>query len=131
MVAAGTSDLPVAEEAALSLEFLGHEVRRFLDVGVAGLQRVLAVAEEIRGCEVAIAIAGMEGALPTVLASLVPIPVLAVPTSVGYGVGLGGYVAMMSMLTSCTPGLSVVNIDNGLGAAYAAARINRASQGGR
>lgn len=125
VVAAGTSDLPVAEEAAETAAFLGQEVRRFTDVGVAGLQRVLSVTEAIRACEVAIIIAGMEGALPTVAASLVACPVIAVPTSVGYGVGFGGFAAVLGMLSSCAPGLTVVNIDNGFGAAVAAARMNR------
>jgi pyridinium-3,5-biscarboxylic acid mononucleotide synthase len=125
VVAAGTSDLPVAEEAALTAEFLGHEVSRVTDVGVAGLQRVLAASEELRACEVAVVVAGMEGALPSVVAGLIDRPIVAVPTSVGYGVGLGGFAAMLGMLSSCSPGVTVVNIDNGFGAAVAAARINR------
>lgn len=125
IVAAGTSDRPVAEEAAVTLDFLGHEVVRWTDVGVAGLQRVVGVAEELRTASVCVVVAGMEGALPGVVAGLVPCPVVAVPTSIGYGVGLGGYVAMLSMLTTCSPGVVVVNIDNGFGAAMAAARINR------
>ena len=125
VVSAGTSDQPVAREAAVTAEFLGHEVRYFADVGVAGLQRTLAVVDRVRECSVAIVVAGMEGALPTVLASLVDRPIIAVPTSIGYGVGVGGYVAMMGMLVACAPGVSVVNIDNGFGAAIAAGRINR------
>ncbi|HWM88380.1 MAG TPA: nickel pincer cofactor biosynthesis protein LarB [Kofleriaceae bacterium] len=129
VVAAGTSDLPVAEEAALSAEFLGHRVARLTDVGVAGLHRVLGASEELRACTVIIVVAGMEGALPSVVAGLVDRPIVAVPTSVGYGVGLGGFAAMLSMLASCAPGVTVVNIDNGFGAAVAAARINRRESG--
>jgi NCAIR mutase (PurE)-related protein len=125
VVSAGTSDRPVAEEAVETARFLGHEVVHHVDVGVAGLQRVVAVAEALRGAEVVIAVAGMEGALPGVVASLVDRPVIAVPTSVGYGVGLAGLAAMLTMLASCSPGVAVVNIDNGFGAAVAAARINR------
>jgi pyridinium-3,5-biscarboxylic acid mononucleotide synthase len=124
VVAAGTSDLPVAEEAALTAEFLGHEVVRVTDVGVAGLERVLAASEQLRACQVAVVVAGMEGALPSVVAGLIDRPIVAVPTSVGYGVGLGGFAAMLAMLASCSPGVTVVNIDNGFGAAVAAARIN-------
>jgi len=124
VVAAGTSDLPVAEEAALTAEFLGHPVARLTDVGVAGLHRVLAASEKLRACEVAVVVAGMEGALPSVVAGLIDRPIVAVPTSVGYGVGLGGFAAMLAMLASCSPGVAVVNIDNGFGAAVAAARIN-------
>jgi pyridinium-3,5-biscarboxylic acid mononucleotide synthase len=131
VVAAGTSDLPVAEEAALTAEFLGHRVVRVTDVGVAGLHRVLAAGEEMRACEVAVVVAGMEGALPSVVAGLIDRPIVAVPTSVGYGVGLGGFAAMLSMLASCSPGVTVVNIDNGFGAAVAAARINAVRPGGR
>jgi NCAIR mutase (PurE)-related protein len=125
VVSAGTSDLPVAEEAAQTVEFLGHRVRRINDVGVAGLHRVVSVTEELRSAAVVVAVAGMEGALPGVIAGLIPAPIIAVPTSIGYGVGVGGFVAMMSMLASCSPGVSVVNIDNGFGAAVAATRINR------
>jgi pyridinium-3,5-biscarboxylic acid mononucleotide synthase len=129
VVAAGTSDLPVAEEAAVTAEFLGHQVDRITDVGVAGLQRLVAQAERLRAAEVAIVVAGMEGALPSVVAGLIDRPLIAVPTSVGYGVGLGGYVAMLGMLSSCSPGVTVVNIDNGFGAAVAAALINRRRPG--
>jgi NCAIR mutase (PurE)-related protein len=125
VVSAGTSDAPVAEEAALTAEFLGHRVVRICDVGIAGLHRVLGVAEELRAAEVVIVVAGMEGALPQVVASLIDRPIIAVPTSVGYGVGIGGHVAMLAMLASCSPGITVVNIDNGFGAAVAAVRINR------
>jgi NCAIR mutase (PurE)-related protein len=125
VVSAGTSDLPVAEEAALTAEFLGHRVERVTDVGVAGLHRVLAASEDLRACTAAIVVAGMEGALPSVLAGLIDRPIVAVPTSIGYGVGLGGFAAMLSMLASCAPGVTVVNIDNGFGAAVAAARINQ------
>ena len=123
VVAAGTSDLPVADEVAVTLEFLAVEVTRITDVGVAGLPRTIAAAAELHNVDVAIVIAGMEGALPGVLAGLIDRPIIAVPTSVGYGVGLGGYVAMMAMLASCSPGVSVVNIDNGFGAAVVASRI--------
>lgn len=129
VVSAGTSDLPVAEEAALTAEFLGHRVVRIVDVGVAGLHRVLAASEELRACEVAVVVAGMEGALPSVVAGLIDRPIVAVPTSVGYGVGLGGFAAMLGMLSSCSPGITVVNIDNGFGAAVAAARMNRRRAG--
>jgi NCAIR mutase (PurE)-related protein len=126
VVAAGTSDLPVAEEAAATLEFLGHEVARVTDVGVAGIHRLIAASEELRRCAVAIVVAGMEGALPSAVAGLIDRPIVAVPTSIGYGVGVGGFAAMLSMLSSCAPGVTVVNIDNGFGAAVAAARINQA-----
>ena len=126
VVSAGTSDLPVAEEAAATLEFLGHDVARVHDVGVAGIHRLLAAGEELRACAVAVVVAGMEGALPSAVAGLIDRPIVAVPTSVGYGVGVGGFAAMLGMLSSCAPGVTVVNIDNGFGAAVAAARINRA-----
>jgi hypothetical protein len=125
VASAGTSDRPVAEEAAVTLEFLGHRVDRVTDIGVAGLHRLVAKTERLRAAEVAIVIAGMEGALPSVVAGLIDRPVIAVPTSVGYGVGLGGFVAMLGMLSSCSPGITVVNIDNGFGAAVAAALINQ------
>lgn len=125
VVAAGTSDMPVAEEAALTLEFLGHGVDRLYDVGVAGLHRLLAHTERLRRAEVAVVVAGMEGALPSVVAGLVATPIIAVPTSVGYGVSAGGIAALLGMLSSCSPGVLVVNIDNGFGAAVGAARICR------
>ncbi len=117
---AGTTDLPVADEAAITLEALGHRVARITDVGVAGLHRLLGTREELTRASVVIAVAGMEGALPSVVAGLVPCPVIGVPTSVGYGAAFGGITALMAMLTSCAGGLVVVNIDNGLGASFAA-----------
>lgn len=125
IVCAGTSDLPVAEEAATTAAFLGAEVRRVVDVGVAGLHRLLARLEPIRTADAAIVVAGMEGALPSVVAGLVDVPLIAVPTSVGYGVSAGGLVALASMLSSCAPGVTAVNIDNGFGAAVAAVRCAR------
>jgi NCAIR mutase (PurE)-related protein len=124
VVSAGTSDLGVAEEAALTAETVGHSVKRFYDVGIAGLHRVAAVRDELNACGCVIVVAGMEGALPSVVAGLITRPVLAVPTSVGYGVALGGFAALLGMLSSCAPGVTVVNIDNGFGAAIAACRIN-------
>jgi NCAIR mutase (PurE)-related protein len=123
ILAAGTSDLPVAEEALLTLAALGREGRIIADVGVAGLHRLLARLDEIRAATVVVAVAGMEGALPSVVAGLIALPVVAVPTSVGYGAHLGGLTALLGMLGSCAPGISVVNIDNGFGAAMTAARI--------
>lgn len=120
----GTSDIPVAEEAALTAEFLGNEVVRLYDVGVAGLHRTLSHMDELMSANVVIAIAGMEGALASVLGGLVDRPVIAVPTSVGYGASFGGVSALLSMLNSCASGVSVVNIDNGFGAAYQASLIN-------
>jgi NCAIR mutase (PurE)-related protein len=123
LVSAGTSDLPVAEEAAATLAFLGHPVLRFHDIGVAGIHRLMARIEEIQGAAVVIVVAGMEGALPSVVGGLVAAPVIAVPTSVGYGAAFGGLAALLGMLNSCASGLTVVNIDNGFGAAIAAHRI--------
>ncbi len=123
IVAAGTSDLGVAEEAALTLDALGVKNSLVTDVGVAGIHRLLKRMEDIRSHEVVIAVAGMEGALPGVIAGLVSSPVIAVPTSVGYGASLAGLSALLGMLNSCAPGLAVVNIDNGFGAAVMAARI--------
>ena len=120
----GTSDIPVAEEAAITAEILGNEVIRLYDVGVAGLHRTLAHLEDLMGASVVIAIAGMEGALASVLGGLVDCPVIAVPTSVGYGASFGGLSALLSMLNSCASGVSVVNIDNGFGAGYLAGLIN-------
>ncbi len=120
----GTSDVPVAEEAALTAEFLGNQVIRLYDVGVAGLHRTLAHLDEIVDANVLIAIAGMEGALASVLGGLAECPVIAVPTSVGYGASFDGIAALLSMLNSCASGVSVVNIDNGFGAAYQASLIN-------
>lgn len=122
---AGTSDIPVAEEAACVAEFFGANVERFYDVGVAGIHRLLAVAPQIREANAVIAIAGMEGALASVIGGLVDKPVIAVPTSVGYGANFGGLSALLTMLNSCAEGISVVNIDNGFGAGYLAAQINR------
>jgi pyridinium-3,5-biscarboxylic acid mononucleotide synthase len=125
VIAAGTSDLPVAEEAALTLEVMGHAPTRIKDVGVAGLHRLLSHVTALHDAHVIIAVAGMEGALPSVVAGLVAAPVIAVPTSVGYGASFGGIAALLAMLNSCASGLSVVNIDNGFGAAYMAAMINQ------
>lgn len=123
----GTSDIPVAEEAALTAEILGNSVIRLYDVGVAGLHRTLSHLEELMGASVVIAIAGMEGALASVIGGLVECPVIAVPTSIGYGASFGGLSALLSMLNSCACGVSVVNIDNGFGAGYLAAMINHMS----
>jgi NCAIR mutase (PurE)-related protein len=123
VVCAGTSDLPVAEEAAQTLEFAGARVNRITDVGVAGLHRLLARLDDLRSARIVNAIAGMEGALPSVLGGLVAAPVIAVPTSIGYGANLNGLSALLSMLNSCASGLTVVNIDNGFGAAVAALRV--------
>ena len=120
----GTSDIPVAEEAALTAEFLGNSVVRLYDVGVAGLHRLLNHSEQLMQASVVIAIAGMEGALASVVGGLVDCPVIAVPTSVGYGAAFGGLAALLSMLNSCASGVSVVNIDNGFGAGYLASMIN-------
>ena len=129
VVCAGTSDLPVAEEAALTAEFLGARVRRVFDVGVAGLHRLLARLPEIQEAKVVIVVAGMEAALPSVLGGLVSRPLIGVPTSVGYGSNLGGFTALLGMLNSCASGLTVVNIDNGFGAGFAASRINALAAG--
>ncbi len=120
----GTSDIPVAQEAALTAEILGNETIRLYDVGVAGLHRLLAHKEEIMSASVIIAIAGMEGALASVIGGLADCPVIAVPTSIGYGASFGGLSALLSMLNSCASGVSVVNIDNGFGAGYIASMIN-------
>ena len=120
----GTSDLAVAEEAALVAEALGNEVVRLYDVGVAGLHRLLACENDLRSANVVIAVAGMEGALPSVIGGLVEAPVIAVPTSVGYGASFGGVTALLAMLNSCAAGVAVVNIDNGFGAGFLASRIN-------
>ena len=125
VVCAGTSDLSVAEEAAVTLEILGNRVERINDVGVAGVHRLLAERNRLEACNVLIVVAGMEGALPSAVAGLVSKPVIAVPTSVGYGANFGGLAALLGMLNSCGSGVTVVNIDNGFGAAYAAAQINR------
>lgn len=125
VLCAGTSDLPVAEEAAVSLEVMGGSVERIYDVGVAGLHRLLARLDEVRACNVIIVCAGMEGALPSVVGGLVEMPVIAVPTSVGYGASFGGVAALLGMLNTCASGIGVVNIDNGFGAAALAASILR------
>ena len=125
VICAGTSDLPVADEAAVTLEIFGNQVERITDVGVAGVHRVFAERDRMESCNVLIVVAGMEGALPSVVAGLVSKPVIAVPTSVGYGANFGGLAALLGMLNSCGSGVTVVNIDNGFGAAYAAAAINR------
>ncbi|HLI76706.1 MAG TPA: nickel pincer cofactor biosynthesis protein LarB [Acidobacteriaceae bacterium] len=127
VLCAGTSDLPVAEEAATTAETFGARVTRLYDVGVAGLHRILAVRQELTEAHVVIVCAGMEGALPSVVGGLVSVPVLAVPTSVGYGASFCGAAALLGMLNSCSPNISVVNIDNGFGAAYSATLIARAS----
>ncbi|GHV70613.1 1-(5-phosphoribosyl)-5-amino-4-imidazole-carboxylate carboxylase [Spirochaetia bacterium] len=125
VVAAGTSDLPIAKEAALCAEFFGSNVKLITDVGVAGIHRLFARLEDIKKARVVIATAGMEGALAGVIAGLVSVPVIALPTSVGYGASFGGLSALLGMLTSCAPGISVVNIDNGFGAGYQANLINK------
>ncbi len=125
VVSAGTADIPVAEEAALTAEVLGCRVEKLFDVGVAGLHRLLDRRDVLFKASVLIVVAGMEGALPSVVGGLVDKPLIAVPTSVGYGASLGGLSALMTMLTSCVPGIGVVNIDNGFGAGYLAALINR------
>jgi NCAIR mutase (PurE)-related protein len=125
VICAGSSDLPVAEEAAVTAENMGSVVERFYDVGVAGLHRLLGILEDLRRGSVYVVVAGMEGALPSVVAGLVDRPVIAVPTSVGYGAGFGGLAALLGMLNSCSPGISVVNIDNGFGAGYMAGLIHR------
>lgn len=124
VLCAGTSDLPVAEEAAITAEIMGNEVIRLYDVGVAGIRRLLGNLGKLRRASVLVVAAGMEGALPSVVAGLVSKPVIAVPTSVGYGASLGGIAALLGMLNSCGSGVTVVNIDNGFGAGYAASQIN-------
>jgi NCAIR mutase (PurE)-related protein len=125
VICAGTSDLPVAEEAAVTAEIMGNRVERIVDAGVAGLHRILARLETIQTANVLVVVAGMEGALPSVVAGLVARPVIAVPTSIGYGASFGGVAALLGMLNSCGSGVTVVNIDNGFGAGYAASQINR------
>jgi NCAIR mutase (PurE)-related protein len=127
IICAGTSDLPVAEEAAIVAELLGNRVCRITDVGVAGVHRLLRHTPQIQSCRVLVVVAGMEGALPSVVAGLTDRPIIAVPTSVGYGTSFGGLTALLAMLNSCATGLSVVNIDNGFGAATQATLINRLS----
>lgn len=125
VLTAGTSDIPVADEAALTAERLGAAVTRLYDVGVAGLHRLLHHLDAIKQARVIIAVAGMEGALPSVVGGLVDVPIVAVPTSIGYGAHLHGWTPLLAMLNSCSPGISVVNIDNGFGAGVCAALINR------
>jgi len=129
VVSAGTSDLPVAEEAAVVLEHLGHPVDRINDIGVAGIHRLFSVLERLRAATALVVVAGMEGALPSVVAGLVESPVVAVPTSVGYGASFGGVAALLGMLNSCATGIGVVNIDNGFGAATLVHRMTRAGSG--
>jgi hypothetical protein len=125
----GTTDIPVAEEAAITAELTGSTVERLWDVGVAGIHRLLANRDRLLSASVVVAVAGMEGALPSVVGGLVDRPVIAVPTSIGYGAAFGGLAALLGMLTSCAPGVLVVNIDNGFGAGYAAGMINRIAGG--
>ncbi len=125
ILAAGTSDIPVAEEVRVTAGSLGNKVRHAYDIGVAGIHRLFGAKEIIYDASVLIVVAGMEGALPSVVSGLVDVPVIAVPTSVGYGTGLGGFAALLGMLNSCAPGMAVVNIDNGFGAACMATTINR------
>ncbi|MDR2887207.1 MAG: nickel pincer cofactor biosynthesis protein LarB [Bacteroidales bacterium] len=125
IITAGTSDIPVAEEAAVTAELLGNTTLRIYDAGVAGIHRLIDKLPEIRKCKVAVVIAGMEGALASVVGGLVDKPVIAVPTSVGYGANLGGISALLAMLTSCSAGVTVVNIDNGFGAGFTASMINK------
>jgi NCAIR mutase (PurE)-related protein len=129
VVSAGTSDLPVAEEAALTARLAGNRVERLIDVGVAGIHRLLGNRAALEAASVIVVVAGMEGALPSVVAGLTSRPVVAVPTSVGYGASFGGIAALLGMLNSCAAGVSVVNIDNGFGGGYAAALINRKLHG--
>jgi NCAIR mutase (PurE)-related protein len=124
IVSAGTSDIPVAEEAAVTAELMGNEVERLYDVGVAGLHRLLRERERLEAARVIVVVAGMEGALPSVVAGMVSVPVIAVPTSIGYGASFGGIAALLGMLNSCANGVSVVNIDNGFGAGCIASMIN-------
>ena len=124
----GTADIPVAEEAAITAELMGSQVERIFDVGVAGIHRLLTQVERIQRANVIVVVAGMEGALASVIGGLVACPVVAVPTSVGYGASFGGLAALLAMLNSCATGVSVVNIDNGFGAGYLAGMINRQSK---
>jgi len=125
VITAGTSDIPIAEEAALTAEAMGNQVKRIWDAGVAGIHRILAEREMLRNSRVVIVAAGMEGALPSVVGGLVKVPVIAVPTSIGYGASFGGIAALLGMLNSCASNVTVVNIDNGFGAGFVASLINR------
>jgi NCAIR mutase (PurE)-related protein len=128
VVTAGTSDIPIAEEAALTAETMGNCVKRIWDAGVAGIHRILAERESLQDARVVIVAAGMEGALPSVVGGLVSVPVIAVPTSIGYGASFGGIAALLGMLNSCASNVTVVNIDNGFGAGFVASLINRRSE---
>ena len=128
VISAGTADQPVAEEAALTAEWMGARVERLFDVGVAGLHRVMRHLDVLRSARAVVVVAGMEGALPSVVGGLIDRPIVAVPTSVGYGMNLGGVAALLAMLNSCAPGITVVNVDNGFGAGVAAAQINRVGE---
>jgi pyridinium-3,5-biscarboxylic acid mononucleotide synthase len=128
VVSAGSTDFPVAEEALVTLELFGNPTLLIQDVGVAGLERTVSAADRLKGCRVVIVVAGMEGALPSVLGGLLSQPIIAVPTSVGYGASFGGIAALLGMLNSCSAGVTTVNIDNGFGAAFAASLINRAAE---
>jgi NCAIR mutase (PurE)-related protein len=130
LITAGTSDIPVAEEARVTAELLNQKVKKIYDVGVAGLHRLLSQCQDIQSANVVIVVAGMEGALASVVGGLVAVPVIGVPTSVGYGVSLGGIAPLLTMLNSCAAGVSVVNIDNGFAAGYIAAMINRLAEKG-
>ena len=130
IVGAGTADLPVVEEAAVTLALMGVQTKIVNDSGVAGLQRTIRAADNLAACEVAIVVAGMEGALPSVISGLLPCPIIAVPTSVGYGLNMAGLSALLTMLNSCSSGITVVNVDNGYGAACAATLIIKAIQRG-
>ncbi|MDQ3132168.1 MAG: nickel pincer cofactor biosynthesis protein LarB, partial [Acidobacteriota bacterium] len=125
VVTAGTSDIPVAEEAALTAETMGNTVKRIWDAGVAGIHRILSEREILQNARVVVVVAGMEGALPSVVGGLVKVPVIAVPTSIGYGASFGGIAALLGMLNSCASNVTVVNIDNGFGAGFTASLINR------
>ena len=125
IVTAGTSDIPVAEEAAITVEAMGNKLMKLFDVGVAGIHRILSQRELLQSARVVICVAGMEGALPSVVGGLVSVPVIAVPTSIGYGASFGGVAALLGMLNSCASNVTVVNIDNGFGAGYVASLINR------
>ena len=127
MISAGTSDIPVAEEALLTAQIMGNNVEHIYDVGVAGIHRLMSRGDKIREANVIIVVAGMEGALPSVVGGLVSRPVIAVPTSTGYGASFGGIAALLGMLNTCAAGVTVVNIDNGFGAGYFASLINRDS----
>ncbi|MBF8267340.1 MAG: 1-(5-phosphoribosyl)-5-amino-4-imidazole-carboxylate carboxylase [Dehalococcoidia bacterium] len=129
IAAAGTADLPVAEEAAVTAELMGNEVERIWDVGIAGVHRLLEHLPNLRKARVIVGVAGMEGALPSLIGGLVSVPVIAVPTSVGYGASLQGLAALLAMLNACSPGIAVVNIDNGFGAGYLAGMINLSAAG--